>query len=87
MPGSPVTDQQARLFMTLNKSLPMAMSIPGTGFSRSTGTRLKTDPERTARPKAQRARRRSDPLAAIFESDVVPILEASNDIRPVSVLR
>ena len=57
------------------------------GFSRSTGTRLKADPERIARPKAQRARRRPDPLAAIFEADVVPILEVSDDIGPVSALR
>ena len=75
MPGSPVTDRQARQIMTLNESLPAAAKA---NFSRATGIRLKADLECTARPKPQRGRRRLDPLAAIFEPD---------DIRPVSVLR
>ena len=52
------------------------------GFSRATGYRLAADPL-SVQEKKPRGRRRPDPLAGIFEEEVVPILEASPDIRPV----
>ena len=54
------------------------------GFSRATGYRLAADPL-PVQEKKPRGRRRPDPLADIFDTEVVPILEASPDIRPVGV--
>ena len=55
------------------------------GLSRATGYRLAADPLAPSRESKPRGRRWPDPLADIFESDVVPILENSPGIRPVGV--
>ena len=56
------------------------------GISRATGFRVDADPRLPSQKKAPRARRRPDPLAAIFEAEVVPILKASPGIRTIGVL-
>ncbi len=52
------------------------------GFSRATGYRLAADPSPPCRESKPRGRRRSDRLADIFDTEVVPILENSPGIRP-----
>lgn len=85
--GSRLTDRQKRLFMTQKKTDTIEVAAAKAGFSRSTGYRLASDPL-PSREKKPRGRRRPDPLADIFEGDVVPILEASPAIadapRPAS---
>ncbi len=57
------------------------------GFSAATGYRISRDPTLPSQKKTPRGRRRPDPLAGIFESDVVPLLEANPDIRSVALFR
>ena len=57
------------------------------GFSAATGYRIKRDPRRPSQKKAPRGRRRPDPLAGIFDSGVVPMLENNAGVRPVGVLQ
>ena len=57
------------------------------GFSTATGYRIQKDPRPPSQKKAPRGRRRPDPLAGIFEEEVVPILRNSADIRPVGVFQ
>ena len=57
------------------------------GFSRATGYRLAADPPRPSRETRRRGRRRPDPLADVFDTVVVPILESSPGIRPVGVFQ
>ena len=73
--------------MTLKKIHNIEIAAAKSGFSRATGYRYARDPSLAERPAAPRGRRRPDPLAEIFESEVVPILEASPGIRPVGVFR
>ena len=70
--------------MTHKKTDTIEVAAAKAGFSRATGYRLAAAPL-SAREKKPRGRRRPDPLADIFEEDVVPILEASPLIRPVGV--
>ena len=56
------------------------------GISRASGFRVDADPRLPSQKKAPRERRRPDPLAAIFEAEVVPILKASPGIRTIGVL-
>ena len=56
------------------------------GISRASGFRVDADPRLPSQKKAPRERRRPDPLAAIFEAEVVPILKASPGIRKIGVL-
>ena len=85
MPGRHVTDRQKRLFMTLKKTHTIDVAAAKAGFSRATGYRLAEDPSLLSGKAAPRGRRRPDPLADIFETEVVPILENSPGIRPVGV--
>ena len=85
MPGRHVTDRQKRLFMTLKKTHTIDVAAAKAGFSRATGYRLAEDPSLLSGKAAPRGRRRPGPLADIFETEVVPILENSPGIRPVGV--
>ena len=69
--------------MTHKKTDSITVAAAKAGFSRATGYRLAADPP--TREKKPRGRRRPDPLAAVFDTEVVPMLEASPDIRPVGV--
>lgn len=85
MPGRHVTDQQMRLFMTLKQTHPVPVSAAKAGISQATGYRLQADPRLPSQKKALRGRRRPDPLADIFDTEVVPLLQAAPGIRPVAV--
>ncbi len=86
MPGRHITDQQMRLFMTHRKTNSVTVASAKAGFSTATGYRVQADPRLPSQTKKERSGRRPDPLDGIFESDVVPLLEASPSIRPVAVL-
>ena len=63
------------------------MAAAKAGFSAATGYRIKRDPRLPSQKKAPWGRRRPDPLAGIFESEVVPMLENNAGVRPVGVLQ
>jgi hypothetical protein len=85
MPGRHVTDQQMRLFMTLRQTHSTPVAAAKTGISQATGYRLQADPTLPSQKKTPRSRRRPDPLADIFDAEVVPLLRSSPGIRPVAV--
>ena len=68
--------------MTHKRTETIKVAAAKAGFSRASGYRIAADPVQEKKP---RGRRRSDPLAGIFEAEVVPLLEASPGIRPVGV--
>ena len=55
------------------------------GFSEATAYRLEDDPRLPSQKAKARDRRRPDPLAAIFEAEVVPMLESAPGLRPVAI--
>lgn len=55
------------------------------GFSVATAYRVEQDPRLPSQKKAPRERRRPDPLAEIFDAEVVPLLKAAPGVRPVAV--
>ncbi|PVA08470.1 hypothetical protein DC366_19105 [Pelagivirga sediminicola] len=85
MPGRHVTDQQMRLFMTLRQTHSTPVAAAKAGISQATGYRLQADPTLPSQKKIARSRRRPDPLADIFDTEVVPLLRSSPGIRPVAV--
>jgi hypothetical protein len=54
-------------------------------ISLSAAYRIEKDPRLPSRKKGARERRRPDPLGAVFEADVVPLLKAAPGIRPVAI--
>ncbi|KWO12631.1 integrase, partial [Burkholderia ubonensis] len=86
MPGRHINDHQVRLYMKhrLKEGAPAAAARAG--FSAATGYRIEQDPRLPSQKKAPRGRRRADPLAAIFNAEIVPLLQSAPGIRPVAVL-
>ena len=85
MAGQHVTDCQTRLFMKSRQTSAPAVAAAMAGFGRATAYRIEADPRLPSQKKAQRERRRPDPLASVWEAEIVPMLEAAPGIRAVGV--
>ena len=72
--------------MTLRRTHGRATAAAMAGFSPSTGGRIEADPRPPSERAAPRGRRRPDPLAAVWESEIIPMLEAAPGLRPVTLL-
>ncbi len=66
---------------TRNVTVAAAMA----GVSPATGYRIAEDPRLPSQKKAPRGRRRADPLADIFDAEVVPMLQAAPALRSVAI--
>ncbi len=86
MPGRHVTDHQMRLFMKHRSTHPTPIAAARAGFSTATGYRMAHDPRLPSEKRMPRERRRPDPLADVFDADVVPMLKASPGLRAVAIL-
>ena len=64
---------------------PIPVAAARAGFSTATGYRIAQDPRPPSEKRAPRERRRPDPLAAVFDSEVIPMLESCPGLRPVAV--
>lgn len=71
--------------MSLRQSLSQQTAAARAGFSASTGSRLDGDPRPPSQKAAPRGRRRPDPLAAIWASEIEPMLVAMPGLRPVTL--
>lgn len=56
------------------------------GFSTATGYRIEQGPYLPAVEKLLRQRRRPDPLAAVWETEIVPMLAAAPGLRAIAIL-
>jgi hypothetical protein len=62
-----------------------ALAAAKAGFSTATAYRIEADPRLPSQKKKPRGRRRPDPLAEMWEGEIVPILEAAPGIRAVAI--
>ena len=62
-----------------------ALAAARSGFSTATAYRIEADSGRPSEKRKPRGRRRRDPLAGIFEGEIVPLLEASPGLRAVAL--
>jgi transposase InsO family protein len=62
-----------------------AIAAAKAGFSTATAYRIEADPRLPSQKKTPRGRRRPDPLATVWDSEIVPILEATPDLRAVAI--
>ena len=85
MPGQQITDHQVELYMAYRKTDHRALAAAKAGSSRATADRIEADPRPPSQKRKPRGRRRPDPLAGIFEEEIVPLLEESPGLRAVAV--
>ena len=62
-----------------------AVACAKAGFSRATAYRIEADPRLPSQKKPPRESRRPDPLASVWQSEIVPMLEGAPGIRAVGV--
>jgi len=80
-----IHDYQMRLYIKLRLTEGPPKAAARAGFSVATAYRIEQDPRLPSQKKAPRERRRQDPLAEIFDAEVVPLLKAAPGVRPVAV--
>ncbi len=71
--------------MKLRQTNSVPTAAAKAGFSTATGYRIARDPALPSQRGAARERRRPDPLADIFDSEIVPLLKAAPGLRVVAV--
>ena len=76
VPGHHIHDHQMRLFMKLRLSKMLPVAAAQAAISVATAYRFERDPRLPSDKQTPRERRRPDPLADIFEAEVVPLLQA-----------
>lgn len=85
MPGQHINDHQVRLYMNSRlKDSPQAAAAKA-GFSTASAYRIEEAPRLKSQNTVRRGRRRPDPLAGIFDEEVVPMLMAAPGLRAVAV--
>lgn len=62
-----------------------AIAAAKAGFSPATAYRIEQDPRPPSHKKTPRGRRRPDPLAGLWDSEVVPMLKAAPGLRAIAV--
>lgn len=71
--------------MKFRQTETISVAAAKASFSTATAYRIEQDPRLPSVKKEPRERRRPDPLSAIFEQDVVPMLVAAPGLRPIAI--
>jgi hypothetical protein len=73
-----------RLYMKFRQTNPTAVAAAKASISIATAYRIEKDPKLPSQ-KAPRGRRRPDPLADVFDAEVVPMLKTAAGLRPIAI--
>ena len=87
MPGRHVTDCQMRLYMKFRQTDAPPAAAAKAAFSGATAYRFEQDRRLPSQKAKARDRRRPDPLANIFDAEIVPLLEAAPGLRAVAIFQ
>lgn len=74
-----------RLFMKYRQTRPLEVAAAKADIGRATGFRMAKDPRLPSQKATMHKRRRPDPLAEIFDAEVVPLLKEAPGLRPVAI--
>jgi hypothetical protein len=85
LPGRHVNDHQMRLYMRHRQTHAAPTAAAKAGFSTTTAYRFEGDPMSPSERAVTRGRRRPDPLADIFDAEVVPLLIAAPGLRSFGI--
>jgi transposase InsO family protein len=85
LPGRHVTDHQMRLYMKFRETDAPPVAAAKASISASTAYRFEHDHRLPSHLRQSRGRRRPDPLADFFETEIVPMLKAAPGLRAVAI--
>jgi hypothetical protein len=73
------------MYMKARQTHTPPVAAAKSGFSPASAYRLEQDKRLPSQKQAPRHRRRADPLAGIFDEEVVPMLQAAPALRPIAL--
>jgi hypothetical protein len=76
LPGRHITDCQTRLYVSFRQPDTPTIAAAKAGFSTATAHRIEQDLRLPSQKSSPRGRRRQDPLAAVWDSEAVPLLKS-----------
>ena len=85
MPGRHINDHQMRLYMKSRLTVKKPAAAAQAAISLRTAYRIENDPRLPSQTPRPRGRRRPDPLVAIFDAEIVPMLKAAPGLRPIAI--
>jgi hypothetical protein len=85
LPGRHVTDHQMRLYMKFRQTGSPTVAAARASISAATAYRFEHDHRLPSDHQQIRGRRRPDPLADFFESEIVPMLKVAPNLRAVAI--
>jgi hypothetical protein len=85
LPGRHVTDHQMRLYMKFRPTESPSVAAAKASISTATAYRFEHDHRLPSDHQQIRGRRRPDPLADFFETEIVPMLKAAPELRAVAI--
>jgi len=85
VPSRHIHDHQMRLYMKIRLKEPVPVAAASAGLSVATAYRLEKDARLPSQKALPRGRRRPDPLADIFDAEVVPMLKAAPGLRSIAI--
>ncbi len=71
--------------MSFRQTETVSIAAAKAGFSAATAYRIEQDPRLPSQKRAPRRRRRQDPLIAVWDSEVVPLLKSTPGLRPIAI--
>jgi transposase InsO family protein len=86
LPGRHITDSQMRIYMKFRQTDTPTQAAARAGFSPASGYRFEHDPHLPSQRQRPLQRRRPDPLAAVWDHEIVPMLQVAPGLRPIAVL-
>ena len=86
MPGKPVTDQQVRTYMQDRLRHNQHVAAARAGFSERTARRVQAAPGLPSQRQAERGRTVPDPLVAVWQPVLLPILQNDPAVQAVTLL-
>lgn len=87
MPGSWITKQQVERYMTSREQgYPQATSAAKAGISERSGREIEAGKRFDPKKQPRHWRTRQDPLEAVWETELIPLLEQAPDLQAITLL-
>jgi transposase len=85
MPGTSITKQQVKLYMSYRKNHSQVKSAAKSGISERSARRIEKEEHQTQQQPRQ-YRTRKDPFNGLFEQHLVPLLKENPALQPITLL-
>jgi hypothetical protein len=87
VPGTRITDQQVRLYMSSRKHHTQELAAAKAGMSARSARRVDADVTLPSQQTRRYWRSRPDPFAGVWDSEVVPLLRSAPKLMAITLLR